>query len=223
MPPQIPRARSGVKGDHRLAWPPSAPHATLPLVAQSHLPQEPLALYRRLLDEGARVELIDGEVVVHAAPGMLHGFGVAGLSSDLYQGYQRGRGGPGGWWILIEVDVELAPTLQAYRPDIAGWRRERLQRMPVERPVRVTPDFVCEVLSPTNARWDRTQKKEGYERAGVQRYWLLDPGARTLEAYELFEGSYRIAGNIAANGSGRLPPFDAALLAMRELFPIDGP
>jgi Uma2 family endonuclease len=112
-------------------------------VAQTTLPQEPADLYQRLLEEDFRVELIDGDVVVHAAPGMLHGFGLAGLSSDLHQAYQRRKGGPGGWWILNEVDNELAPARQAYRPDIVGGRQERMQRIPAERPVKIVPDFVC--------------------------------------------------------------------------------
>ncbi len=192
-------------------------------MAQPRLLQEPLDVYRRLLDEEVRVELIGGEVVVHTAPGMLHGFGLAGLSSDLYQSYQRGRGGPGGWWILNEVDVLLAPGMQAYRPDIAGWRAARMERVPVERPVAIVPDFVCEVLSPSNAHWERGPKKTGYERAGVSWYWLLDPAARSLEAYERVEGSYRPAGGIDANGTGRICPFEGVLLDMRQLFPIDGP
>ena len=36
-----------------------------------------------------------------------------------------GRGGPGGWWIFVEVDVALS-VHDIVRPDLAGWRRERL-------------------------------------------------------------------------------------------------
>ena len=38
---------------------------------------------------------------------------------------RRGRGGPGGWWILLDVDVRLSPH-DIVRPDVSGWRRERL-------------------------------------------------------------------------------------------------
>jgi len=191
-------------------------------MAQAVLPGDPLSVYRVLLESDARVELIDGEVVVHAAPGLAHSFGAAGVGADLYQAYQRGRGGPGGWWILPEVDVEF-DAAQAYRPDIAGWRSERVVRIPTDRPVRIVPDFICEVLSPSNASWDLGPKRSGYERAGVAWYWILDPRARTLEALELHGAHYVNAGRVTREASGCLPPFEQVLLDMRELFPLDGP
>lgn len=184
------------------------------------LPLDPIALYRRLLEADARVELIDGEVVVHAAPGMLHGFGTSGLGSDLYQAYQRGRGGPGGWWILQEVDIEMERGVQAYRPDIAGWRRERVTVIPASRPVPIVPDFVCEVLSPSNARWERGAKRDGYARAGVLHYWLLDPESQVLEAFALSGGGYRLLGTVTRESPGALEPFPALRIDLKEIFPI---
>jgi Uma2 family endonuclease len=191
-------------------------------VAQPIFAPRPIDIYRRLLDEDVRVELIDGEVIVHAAPGMLHGFGASGVGSDLYQAYQRGRGGPGGWWILDEVDVYLEEALQAYRPDIAGWRRERVPRIPQERPISIVPDFVCEVLSASNARWELGPKRDGYRRAGVRWYWILDPRERKLDAHELADGEYRHVGSVTAEEPGALPPFEAVRLVMSEIFPIEG-
>jgi Uma2 family endonuclease len=192
-------------------------------VAQPTFPQDPVDVYQRLIDEDVRVELIDGEVIVHAAPGMLHGFGASGIGSDLYQAYQRGREGPGGWWILSEVDVEIESGAQAYRPDIASFRQERVPRIPPDRPVRVVPDFVCEVLSSSNARWDRGPKKAGYARGGVLWYWLLDPAERRLEAHQLVGGVYNVIGVVTREAAGCLPPFEDVRFDMRELFPIDGP
>ena len=192
-------------------------------MAQPTFPHEPIDVYRRLIEEDVRVELIDGEVVVHAAPGMLHGFGTSGVGSELYQAYQRGRRGPGGWWILSEIDIELDPGAQAYRPDIAGFRQERVPRIPPERPVRLVPDFVCEVLSPSNAQWDRGAKKAGYARGGVLWYWMLDPAERRLEAHQLVSGVYTPAAIVTRETPGCLPPFDDVRFDMSELFPIDGP
>jgi len=33
-------------------------------------------------------------------------------------------------------------------PDLAGWRRERLPRIPAVPAMTLAPDWVCEVLSP---------------------------------------------------------------------------
>lgn len=189
-------------------------------MSQPWIAATPPEVYRRLLDEEVRVELIDGEVVVHASPGLLHGLGMSALGSDLHQAFQRGRGGPGGWWILFEVDVELEPGAQAYRPDIVGWRRERLIAIPKARPVPIVPDFVCEVLSPSNARWDLVQKMNGYARAGVPWYWILEPEAQRLNAYELAEGTYRDKGVVTRASPGSLPPFEALRLDLAEVFPL---
>jgi Uma2 family endonuclease len=193
-------------------------------VAQRSFAPTPDEIYRRLLaEETAHVELINGEVVVHAAPGMLHSFGASAVGSDIHQAYQRGRGGPGGWWILVEVDIELRAASQAYRPDIAGWKRERVTRIPEERPVKIRPDWVCEVLSRTTASWDLGSKHDGYAAGGVPWYWVLDPEHRVLTAFELFEGGYRLAGTVTAKATGSLPPFEAVRIDMSEVFPIEGP
>ena len=172
-------------------------------------PSTPLDVYLRLLDaeDEPLVELVDGEVVVHAAPGVLHSFGASGLGSDLHQFYQRGRGGPGGWWILFEVDIQLVAAAQCYRPDIAGWRQERVPRIPLQRPLEVVPDFVCEALSPTNAAWDLGPKRAGYHAAKVGWYWILDPDHKTVTAHEWTPGGYRVAGTVTDKHPGSIPPF----------------
>ena len=54
-----------------------------------------------------------------------------------------------------------------YRPDVAGWRRERLPELPAEAVVAVRPDWVCEILSPSNTRNDLLKKLRIYQRSGV--------------------------------------------------------
>lgn len=50
------------------------------------------------------------------------------------------RGGPGGWWIFVEVDVALSEH-DIVRPDLAGWRRERLIKPGATRPTARIPPF----------------------------------------------------------------------------------
>lgn len=75
--------------------------------------------------------------------------------------FRRPPGGPpdrpGGWWFAVEALVAIAGD-EVRRPDVAGWRRERLREMPAEAPVRVVPDWVCEVLSPSSASNDTVEK-----------------------------------------------------------------
>lgn len=52
-----------------------------------------------------------------------------------------------------------------------------------------TPKFIAETLSPSTAKRDRTEKKDIYEKAGVEEYWLVTPQG-SLEVYYLKEGKY---------------------------------
>ena len=96
-----------------------------------------------------RLELIDGEFVEKAAPDMPHGNAQSALGAVLRPAFSRKTGGsgpgPGGWWFGTEVDIQLGDD--GFRPDIAGWRRERMPTLTDQRPVILRPDWICEVLS----------------------------------------------------------------------------
>jgi Uma2 family endonuclease len=42
---------------------------------------------------------------------------------------------------------------------------------------------VIEIISPSNIFIDRNSKKKSYLDFGVQEYWIVDPGNKTLEIY----------------------------------------
>lgn len=52
------------------------------------------------------------------------------------------------------------------------------------------PKFIVETLSPSTARKDRTEKKDIYEKAGVEEYWIVSPRGRSVEIYYLEDGKY---------------------------------
>ena len=56
--------------------------------------------------------------------------------------------------------------------------------------VHGAPDLVLEVLSPSTARYDRTHKKDVYEKFGVREYWIVSPGDLSLEQYVLEDGKF---------------------------------
>lgn len=132
-----------------------------------------------------RLELIDGELIEKALPDFPHALSQGGVIALLRPHFHRkpGSSGPGGggWWILPEVDLQLG--LNGFRPDVAGWRRERLPEPPSTRPVIVRPDWICEVLSASNRPNDTIRKLRHYHAAGVPHYWLLDPDTGTLNVF----------------------------------------
>src|SRR5690242_16414487 len=98
-------------------------------------------------------EIIAGDLTQKAAPSGEHGGAQAGVVGALGPPFQRkpGGGGPGGWWIATEVEV-LFETGDVVRPDVAGWRRETSAERPTGMPVKVRPDWICEIVSPSSAK-----------------------------------------------------------------------
>ena len=66
------------------------------------------------------------------------------------------------------------------RPDAVGWRRERCPKRPTGIPVLVKPDWICEVVSPSNATDDTVKKLRLFQRLAIPHYWLVDPRDATL-------------------------------------------
>jgi Uma2 family endonuclease len=169
------------------------------------------------LDERIRAEIISGVVVEKAAPSFEHGDAQSSLVAALKDPFQRQRGGPGGWWLATEVEVELQAH-EVYRPDLVGWRRERVPERPRGRPIRVRPDWVCEVLSPSNAEYDLGVKLLTYHRAGIPHYWIVDPEHATLTVYRATEHGYVVVSTAGRGDRAFAEPFEAIEIAVEELF-----
>jgi len=180
-----------------------------------------LATYADLeaLPEDVKAEILDGVIEVQSGSPMQHGTTQGNLYAEL-RGFSGGRGGPGGWWIAQDMDVRL-PSGEIVRPDLSGWRRERLLNPWSKLPIDVVPDWICEVVSPTprSRRRDRVRKRHLYAASDVAFYWLLDPDERTLEALQLREGTWTILGTYDDTAVARIAPFDAVELEVGGLFP----
>ena len=135
-------------------------------------------------------EIINGMLYAMPRPAPPHTNAASALGGELFGPFQRGRGGPGGWWIQDEPELHFpnaAVTVgkDVVVPDLAGWRREHLAKLPATAYFTLAPDWICEVLSPSIEVVDREEKMPIYAREGVRHAWLVDPIARTLEVYTL--------------------------------------
>jgi Uma2 family endonuclease len=137
-------------------------------------------------------EILNGELYTSPRPSPSHARAASSLGGELYGPFDRGRGGPGGWIILIEPELHLDSDVLV--PDIAGWRRERMPALPKSSAFELAPDWVCEILSPSTASIDRTEKLPIYALQRVGHVWLVDPLLQTLEVLRLDGAGYRIVG-----------------------------
>jgi Uma2 family endonuclease len=166
-------------------------------------------------------EILDGELHTSPRPGPRHAVASTGLVGDLIGPYDRGRGGPGGWWILAEPELHLASDVAV--PDLAGWLRTRLPVMPGEAFFTLAPDWVCENVSPSTERIDRGKKMAIYAREGIPHLWLVNPIAETLEAYRLDHGRWLLLVTHAGDLAARIEPFDAVEIELWRLWGRSSP
>lgn len=178
------------------------------------------SLYQQLerLPEGLVGEILDGQLFTQPRPKGPHAYAASMLGAELVFAFHKGRGGPGGWWILDEPELHFLIDVEVDVPDIAGWRRERMPSIPEGHRFTVVPDWVCEVLSPSTESKDRQIKMPIYARFGVVYAWLLDPRTRTLETYELVAGAWSLTGRFTDRDRVRIAPFDAIELALADLW-----
>lgn len=104
-------------------------------------------------EDGVLYEVVNGEIQGEPRPLPGHGLSQGVLYSELSLPFHRGRGGPGGWWFIIEPDVRLG-IHDIVVPDIVGWRKERMPVFPRSRPIDTVPDWICELLSPSSRNRD---------------------------------------------------------------------
>lgn len=161
-------------------------------------------------------ELINGDLVTSPRPAALHARAASSLGGELYNPFDRGKGGPGGWIILDEPELHLRGNVLV--PDLAGWRRERMPELPDAAAFELAPDCVCEILSPSTASIDRADKMPIYLHDGVSYIWLVDPLLQTLEAFKLEASAYRLLGVWKGSAAVRIEPFEALELEPSALW-----
>ena len=166
-------------------------------------------------------EIIDGVLRTHPRPSPRHGLSALALGTKLSEPFQNASGGPGGWLFIPEPELHIGPHVLV--PDLAGWRRERLPALPETAYLDVVPDWICEVLSASTERRDRTVKSRIYAELGVSHFWLIDPRQQLLEAFELIKGQWLLIGTWSSADIVRAPPFDAIALSLATLWPLDRP
>ncbi len=177
-------------------------------------------LYGQLcaLPEGLTGEIINGRLYTEPRPAWSHIWTGSALQGELHGPFNKGIGGPGGWWIVAEPEIHFVRDVEVVVPDLAGWRRERMPNPPRDHRVEVVPDWVCEILSPGTRSKDRELKMPLYAKYGVAYLWLIDPDVKRLEAYELKEGKWTALGVYEGDAEARIPPFDAIVLRLADLW-----
>jgi hypothetical protein len=161
-------------------------------------------------------EIAFGALHTHPRPTPRHSVAANAVGSMITGPFQFGTGGPGGWLFMTEPELHLGPHVLV--PDIAGWRRERLPKLPDTAYVETPPDWLCEVLSPATERFDRTDKLDVYATFGVEHCWYVDPIVRTLEVFALQGDKWLLSATFKNTDAVTSPPFEAHTFALDLLW-----
>ena len=135
--------------------------------------------YLQFPDDGLRHEIIGGEHFVTASPVTRHQRISLNLTY-LIRSYLEDH--PIGELLYAPVDVILSDT-DIVIPDLVYVSRERASEIIKAKNLPGPPDLVVEILSPTTRPRDERLKRDLYERAGVQEYWLVDPDHDAVQVY----------------------------------------
>ena len=165
-------------------------------------------------EEGEGLELFDGVPVEHPGVSMRLGYLVFEIGVPLGLFVKQGRLG---YLFSSATQFTLARNPDVVvKPDLSFIREER---MPPEeehdRIARIAPDFVVEIVSPTDRMGDVLGKIGRYQAAGVPLVWVVDPVARTVAVYELGRAPRTLGVGGMLDGGEVFPGFT---LAVADIF-----
>jgi Uma2 family endonuclease len=170
--------------------------------------------YAALPLDGRRYEIHEGELSGTPAPTPQHQLVTRNLFRLVDQHVRATRAGE---VLFAPIDVILSET-SIVQPDLVFVDRNRLDAIS-RRGIEGAPTLVVEVLSPTTALIDRRTKAKLYAQYGVPCLWLVDPEARTIEAFVLEPGGYAPAGRAIGTEPASFPPFPDLAIVPTTLWP----
>ncbi|MBI1814711.1 MAG: Uma2 family endonuclease [Deltaproteobacteria bacterium] len=134
-------------------------------------------------------ELLDGRIVMTPPAGWTHGSIGNRIGVRIGQHVQEQRLG-----IVFDSSAgyEL-PSGDTLEPDVSFVSTKRFATQPPRTPnqfLRMAPTLVIEILSPSTARRDQTEKKDIYARNGVDEYWIVDPAKKIVTVFHLTRRRY---------------------------------
>jgi Uma2 family endonuclease len=84
--------------------------------------------------------------------------------------------------------------------------------------MKLAPDWLCETLSLSTAKLDRTEKLDVYARERVPHVWFVDPKRKTLEVLKLRRSRFVTAAIHGARERVRIEPFEAVEINLAFLW-----
>jgi Uma2 family endonuclease len=131
-------------------------------------------------DNPRRYELDEGEVIEMASATFRHNF----IGKQILVPLWRFLGETNLGEALYETEVRL-DTHTLYQPDIVYWDAAHVATIDKARtPVWIIPQFVVEVVSPSNSHRELLRRAVKYQRAGVHTVWIVNDDPLEVQVFE---------------------------------------
>jgi Uma2 family endonuclease len=169
------------------------------------------AAYAEIPADGQRWEFLDGEVFVTPAPSPAHQFAVQRLYRFLEDNLPAF--GDDAIAFISPIDVILNDR-EIVQPDVVVARRGQVSGRGIEG----APPLLVEVVSPARPGLDREIKARRYAANGVERFWLVDPVARTVECFHLADGGYQLTASARGDGPLVIADLPGLTIALGRLW-----
>ena len=167
------------------------------------------------LPDDERYEVIDGELIMVAAPRRVHQASSRNIGTPLDIYVKANRLGE---MYYAPTDVILS-DINVVQPDILFVSNARSHIL-ADEGIRGAPDLVVEILSPSTAQRDRTQKHELYARFRVREYWQADSDTHSVAVLTLAGDDYEIAGVYGMGETQVSPLLPGFALDIDDIFAI---
>ncbi len=178
--------------------------------------------FKRWLDEQPasdlnHYELLRGRIVMSPPAGWPHGsVGANILAPIVYFVRTHGLG-----QVLDSSAGYDLPSGDTVEPDISFISAARLAAGPAPQPdkfLRIVPKLVVEILSPTTAQKDQSEKKAIYAENGVEEYWIVDSKRREITLYARSGKRFGRGTVYTARDTPHSPVLDRFTVRVNEVF-----
>lgn len=92
--------------------------------------------------------------------------------------------------VIPDADLIIDGRNTYISPDIMYFSAEKWAQIDPREQIRIAPDLVVEILSPSTARKDIVKKRRQYAAIGVPSYWIVDPEGLGMLELTLGEDSH---------------------------------
>lgn len=145
--------------------------------------------FRAIVGDGQKADLIDG-VIYMASPDSKINNTLNGLLFTLISNYIEAKGIDG--FVFFSRYACRISEIRAPEPDVGYVRPENADRVH-ENEMEGGPDIVIEIISRDSVQRDYGEKRDLYESAGVEEYWIVDPRQQRVQFLRLKNGRYELA------------------------------